>query len=120
MSDDTLGQTIQTIAAFEHRHDTALTEFIREVDHHVRHCSEAFGRNVKLAKEVFPHSIKTSADENESAPGFCPTIRKGNLMQIPRSTRKSLSADRQALRASALGIIDLEAAETQGFVDVAF
>src|SRR5215475_8673260 len=65
MSDDTFRKSIETIAAFEYRNDTALAEFIRQIDHNPRHGSETGRRDVEAAKKILSHPIEAGADQDE-------------------------------------------------------
>src|SRR5262245_51158068 len=65
MGGDAFGQPIESIAAFEYRHDTSLTQFVGKIHNHPRNGGEALRRYVEDAETVVAHGVKASADQNE-------------------------------------------------------
>ena len=65
MRGDAIGQPIESIAAFEYRHDTSLTQFVGKIDNDSRDGGEALRRHVEDAETVVAHGVKACADQNE-------------------------------------------------------
>jgi len=61
----TLRKTVETIATFEHRNNSALTEFVGEIDNDARHVLKPLRRDVELTQDIVAHAVKTGANEDQ-------------------------------------------------------
>src|ERR1041385_7939812 len=65
MRGDALRQSVETVAALEHRDNSTLTELIGEPENHACDSGVAVWRDVELTEQVAAHAVEAGAHQNE-------------------------------------------------------